>query len=109
MLTALFDALGYQVLTATNGKQALDHFHAHQEIALLISDVVMPVMGGCHLVKQIRAQAPTMPVLFMTGHTFDSDISSLLKSPATKLIEKPFSLADITKMVRTLLGKDRLE
>jgi PAS domain S-box-containing protein len=65
-------ALGYQVTSAANGLEALDNFRAHPHFDLLVTDVIMPNMGGRKLVENIRETAPNMPVLFTSGYTFDA-------------------------------------
>jgi PAS domain S-box-containing protein len=65
-------ALGYKVTSAANGLEALDNFRAHPHIDLLVTDVIMPNMGGRKLVENIRREAPSVPVLFTSGYTFDA-------------------------------------
>src|SRR6185369_17671184 len=55
---------GYQVLTANNGEEALEIIGRDEEIALLISDVVMPLMDGPTMVREARKIYPELPILF---------------------------------------------
>src|SRR6185369_7340137 len=59
---------GYRVLTANNGEEALEIVEKGEEIALLISDVVMPVMDGPTMVREARKTRPDLPILFMSGY-----------------------------------------
>ncbi|MDB6092849.1 MAG: multi-sensor hybrid histidine kinase [Verrucomicrobia bacterium] len=68
----LLTSLGYTVVPASNGLDALERFKEHSNIALVITDTIMPHMGGRELVNRIRQFAPQLPVLFTSGYTFDA-------------------------------------
>ena len=109
MLATLLDQLGYKVITAANGRRGLEELDAHEDVALVICDVVMPVMGGSEMVKRIRQKQPQLLVIFISGHTFDSDIRSLLADGRSNLIEKPFRLSEVTKAIKRLLTETSRE
>ncbi|TLS66520.1 PAS domain S-box protein [Mariprofundus erugo] len=83
---AVLKSLGYQVLTAGNGKEAVELFCLHADtIALCMLDIVMPVMGGDAAAEKIRAIRPDMPVIFVSGydklnHT-DTSSETILTKP----------------------------
>jgi len=65
----VLQTLGYQVLEATNGLEAIDMFTANQEqISLIITDLVMPILGGEKAVARIREIRPEMKVIFVSGY-----------------------------------------
>jgi len=100
----LLKRLGYNVLQACDGIAAIDIFANHEhEIKLVLSDVVMPNMGGVDLAKHIWQQAPTMPVIFMTGYDKKhlSDIPTGQKH--MQVILKPFSVDTLSQYIHTLL------
>jgi len=67
--------MGYSVLDASNGKEAVQRFHQHQdEVSLILIDVVMPVMGGVSAAQEIRRSNATVPVVFMTGYDLNSSL-----------------------------------
>ena len=65
--------LGYRLLEAANSGEALEAWRSHRsQITLLISDMVMPnSASGLDIARQIRAQCPDLPVILMSGHSFD--------------------------------------
>src|SRR4029078_3860486 len=58
---------GYKVLTANNGEEALEALTRAEKVALLISDVVMPLRDGPTMVREARKEYPDLPILFMSG------------------------------------------
>jgi len=104
MLATILGQLGYTVITAINGRQGIVTFKEQDEaIALVVSDVVMPIMSGVEMAEVIRQQNPAQPLLFITGHAFANDLDELLQSPHCMRVAKPFALKDIAEAIRTLL------
>ena len=95
---------GYLVLAAEDGITATELFATHgPEIKLLITDVVMPRMGGRRLVEHIRGVRPTMPVLCTSGYAEQaSDLEKSLPEHVP-FIHKPWRSADLLVQVRDLL------
>jgi signal transduction histidine kinase/FixJ family two-component response regulator len=82
--------IGYQVLTAENGKQALDVFRQHQP-SIVLTDIKMPLMDGIDLLQQIKLESPDTEVIMLTGHG-DMDLAiRCLKLEATDFITKPIN------------------
>jgi signal transduction histidine kinase/ActR/RegA family two-component response regulator len=106
--TALANALemaNYHVLKASNGKEALDIIEQHEgEIPLVLSDWVMPLMGGLELVQEMRQRRPNIKVLMLTGHP----LSKLAKESAPEevigWVQKPPSLEQLIETVARALG-----
>ncbi len=93
--------LGYQVLEAENGTVALTILESEPEkIDLIISDVVMPEMGGVVFYQHIQQKYPTLPLLLMTGYPLGEQAPELAGLP---WIAKPFSVQVLGTKVRTLL------
>jgi PAS domain S-box-containing protein len=98
--------MGYTVLTATSGAEALLASQRQQgEIHLLLTDVVMPEMSGPQLAEHLRRLRPTMRVLFTSGYTDDSIVHHGVLQPGMGFIEKPFSAADLAHKVRDVLDR----
>jgi len=97
--------LGYDVSTAENGVQALEVVKAlnGKLIDLLITDVVMPEMGGRELAEKLQKQFPKTKVLFCSGYTEDSVISG--GEAAGLFLQKPYTMATLGQKVRELLDK----
>ncbi|MGV1100738.1 response regulator [Thiovibrio sp. JS02] len=108
VLSATLEDVGYRVLPAVNGQAALEIFAEQgQDIDLLVTDLIMPGLGGKALSGMIRARRPGLPVLYMTGYAFDVATSALEEERGSILLQKPFSLDHLTRVVRELLDSSR--
>ena len=100
-------AQGYEVLEATDGEDALRVLAAHPgPVHLLVTDVVMPRMGGRHLADAARAARPGLRVLFVSGYTDDAVLRHGVRSAAEAFLQKPFTPLALAKRVREVLDKD---
>ena len=95
---------GYSVLTATNGEEALDIINRGDEIALLISDVVMPLMDGPTMVREARLSRPDLPVLFMSGYA-EEQLRKSIDIANVAFLPKPFSVQELAEAVRRALAE----
>ncbi|MDX8410805.1 MAG: response regulator [Mariprofundaceae bacterium] len=103
-LADVLTALGYKVLTAKDGLEALEIFKAHQgEIALAMLDVVMPNCSGTLLARRIRKVNPDVPVIFMTGYDKEHVLSSGEQIQNSDAITKPFHFDVLSRSIRKLL------
>ena len=94
-------AAGYQVLAAANGGEALLICEQHKgPIHLLLTDVVMPQLGGPQLAARIQEARPALPVLYMTGYTDTAILHQGVLEHSTMLIGKPFTASNLTRKVR---------
>ncbi len=96
------EALNYRVVTATNGQEALEAVARH-DVDLVVTDVVMPEMDGKELLRELRARAPHLKVIAMTGYVMDMDASGLLAAGFAEALSKPFSMETLTQVVREVL------
>jgi CheY-like chemotaxis protein len=97
-------ACGYTVLEATDGVDALRKVQAYgAPIDLLITDVVMPHMGGPALVAQLAVVRPGLKVLFTSGYTDNMLVNHGQLDPGINLLQKPFSSAALARKVREIL------
>lgn len=96
---------GYRVLEASGSKEALAFCQTHREnIDLMITDVVMPQMGGRELAEQLRPLRPGMKVLYMSGYTDDAIAHHGVLEPGTAFLEKPFTARALAHKVREVLN-----
>jgi CheY-like chemotaxis protein len=102
--TRILERHGYRVIGAEDGERAAALFDEHQhDVRLVITDVVMPRMGGRRLVEHVRAAAPAMPVLCTSGYAERiADVDRTLP-PDVPFIHKPWRSADLLQRVRGLL------
>lgn len=102
MAAHLFRSLGYDVLCANNGSEALEKLGAHQDVAILFSDIVMPGMNGVELAKAARNQLPNLKVILASGY-----VASSLREHHDELqdfdfMQKPYRLSDLIKKLKSI-------
>ena len=105
VITDVLSESGYRVLEATNGHEALSvaQEHCGEEIHLLLTDVVMPLMGGRELAEILRAKHPNLKVLYTSGYADDAIDRHGVLEPDAEFIQKPFTLDVLTQKVRKAL------
>ncbi len=96
---------GYTVLEATAGQEALQVSEQHQgPIHLLLTDVIMPGMGGRELTERLGSTRPEMKVVYMSGYTDDAIVHHGVLDAGTAFLQKPFTPDAVARMVRDVLG-----
>ena len=96
---------GYDVLEASNGEEALAICREHAgQIDLLITDVIMPEVGGRELVDRFHEMRRDAKVLYVSGYTDDATIYSGQYAPGTAFLQKPFTLGALLDKVKEVLG-----
>jgi CheY-like chemotaxis protein len=104
----VLEAQGYTVLEAVNGEAALRLAADYAGVIdLLLSDVVMPELGGRLLAERLVAQRPDIEVLFMSGYTDDEILRRGLLERGQRLLQKPFTGSALAHEVRTVLDAKR--
>jgi CheY-like chemotaxis protein len=99
----ILETSGYVVLEARNGREGLAVCQAHQgPIHLLVTDVVMPELGGRELAQGALKLRPGMKVVFLSGHTQDIVLKEGVQK-GTAFLRKPFSPVELTQEVRQAL------
>ena len=106
-VTALMlGSLGYRVLEASNGEEALRVAQAGlEQVDLLMTDVVMPGMGGRDLADALQACMPGLKVLFQSGYTDDTVIRQGILHTEMAFLQKPFTLAALSQKLREILDR----
>lgn len=98
---------GYTVLEAENGERALEFVARRQEpIHLMLTDIVMPVMGGRELARQVLSSSKCGAVLYMSGYARDATAQDALPTDAP-LLSKPFTPERLLETVRSTLDNGR--
>ena len=99
--------LGYQVIEAKHGKDALTLLAERGDsVDMVITDLVMPEMGGAELIAQLRAEQPTLPVMFISGYSRDVGKARGAAEDAP-FLQKPFSMDTLVRTVRETLDRAR--
>ncbi len=100
------EALGYVVLEAANGSEAFEFFQrSATPVQLLITDVIMPELGGPALVKRLRSQGKQIPVLYISGYAEQALGPDGVPTARGAFLQKPFSPFDLGKKVREVLNE----
>ncbi len=101
------EAVGYTVLVASDGEDALRISAQYSNnIHLLLTDVVMPRMGGRLLVQGLMKKRPEIKVIFMSGYTDDAIVKHGVLDVGTNFLGKPFSAEDLQNKVREVLDQE---
>jgi PAS domain S-box-containing protein len=104
----LLSQQGYKVLEAANGEEALRVVQEHigKKIHLLLTDVVMPQMGGKELAEKLKILRPDIKVLYTSGYTDDAIVHHGILDSGVVLLQKPFSPAALAQKVREVLDRE---
>ncbi len=106
---ALVDSLtqlNYHTLEAANGREGLELFEqAAGKIALVLSDLVMPEMGGQTFARLLRANDPTARIVVLTGHILEEEVDNLREAGVIAWLQKPPSLEQLSQVVAQALAE----
>src|SRR5215468_10287976 len=103
-LRALLSGWGFEVLTATDGRQALDRVSAAQP-ALVITDIVMPVMDGLELLSALKSHQPGLPVVIMTGQGDADTLATAMRERADAYLPKPLDVRRLKTLTAVLTSR----
>ncbi len=99
---------GYRVLDAENGEDALRVSQAHEgQIDLIITDVVMPKMGGREAAERLQPLYPQMKVIYMSGYTDNAIVQHGVLAPGLNFLQKPFLPEGLAHKVREALAAEK--
>lgn len=99
--------LGYSVIEAANGREALALLANRPDVSLLFTDIVMPEMNGRELADQVHTLLPGLPVLYTTGYTRNAIIHNGMVDYGIAFLPKPFTIEQLARKVRLVLDANR--
>jgi len=103
---SILEECGYEVITADNGRQALELFKKkHAEVDIILLDMAMPVLSGKDAFVEIRKIHPTQKILMASGFKQDERLKEVMDMGANGFIQKPYSLDDLAKKVKSILSE----
>ena len=98
---ALLERLGYRVITAKDGKQAVDTIGKKGDgIDLVILDLIVPKMGGDKAFDLIREIQPAMPVILSSGYSLQRPANAIIGRGCNDFIQKPFTISALSQKVQ---------
>jgi CheY-like chemotaxis protein len=101
LVASALSSCGYRVVDAATPQQAIGMMDSHPALELLVTDVVMPEVGGCELAERMRLKRPELKVLFMSG--FEPGGVKVSVSNGTGFLQKPFRVTDLVARVKQML------
>jgi CheY-like chemotaxis protein len=104
----ILEAQGYTVLRAVNGQDALRTVHEHKgsPIRLVVTDVIMPLMGGKVMADWLKTICPGLKILFTSGYTDDAIAHHGVLEPGVAFLPKPYTPATLAHKVRAMLDNE---
>ena len=107
----ILETLGFRVLTASTGQEALNVYEAHSgEIDLVILDMIMPDIGGAEIFAAIKGRNSGVRVILSSGYLHNDETAMLMKQGCDAFLQKPFRINDLLAKIREVLEKpDSLE
>lgn len=104
---AMLVELGYTVIAAENGEEAIQLFEEHiGELDLALLDVVMPKLGGKAVMEHIISKRPSFPILFSSGYSNDAIHTNFVLDDGMLLIQKPYHRVDLMQKIREALTNE---
>src|SRR6185369_7757614 len=107
----VLETQGYEVLSASNGQDALHVARDHKgaPIRLVVTDVIMPLMGGKVMAEWLKTTFPDLKILFTSGYTDDAIAHHGVLEAGVEFLAKPYTPSTLTRKVREMLddGKAR--
>ncbi len=102
---AILAVLGYDVLTAASGQEALEIYQNNiDKIDLIIVDMIMPHLSGGALFDKLKAINPAVNVLLASGYSVEGEAREILERGCRGFIKKPFTISEISTKLRDILG-----
>jgi two-component system cell cycle sensor histidine kinase/response regulator CckA len=102
----ILESLGYRVLTAANGQEAMQVYRSAERVDLVLTDLVMPEMGGKELAHELKKTVPRVKVLAITGYTLIESVEELKQAGILDIVHKPFEVKTLAEVIRQTLDAD---
>ena len=100
----ILQKLGYEVLTARHGMEAIEVYQQNrQEVAMVILDLIMPQMSGGETYDRLKEIDPQVKVLLSSGYSIDGQATEILNRGCDGFIQKPFSMENLSVKLRHII------
>ena len=101
----ILETMGYSVVEAESGREALERLTGDDAIDLLLTDVAMPGMNGPELARQVRVLRPVMPIVFFSGYADPDAVAG--NAIRQRMVRKPFRAAELVAQIEAALAEQR--
>jgi len=106
LIETMLEKVGYFVLTASNGQQAVDILKENKdEIDLILLDMIMPKRNGVRTFQDMKKIDPGVKVILTSGYNFDNRVQECLDNGVLAFIRKPFRLAELSRIIHSSIKK----
>ena len=106
MMKVILTEAGYSILEASDGANACSVMEAYDgQIALVISDLVMPNMGGLDFANELAIARPQIPILYISGYSDSVAVESITRHTPQSVLTKPFAPQQLINRVQELLAQ----
>ncbi|MBI1747231.1 MAG: response regulator [Acidobacteria bacterium] len=106
MLCELLQDLGYEVIPARDGAEAIDvYVERHAEIDLVILDMIMPKLDGGETYSRLKQMNPHIKAILSSGYSQEGKVQDVIKKGISGFIQKPYSVGEIARVVRDVLNR----
>jgi len=102
---SMLERLGYRVMAARGGNEAIDIYRAHQaEIDLVILDIIMPDLSGGEVFDHLLKINPNVRVLLSSGYSIEDQAAEIMGRGCDGFIQKPYQLEQLHRNIREIMG-----
>ena len=102
----MLTAMGYDILTASSGSEAVEMYRKHHErIDLVLLDMVMPAMGGSEAFNRLKEINDSVKVLLLSGYSIEGQATEILERGCNGFIQKPFKMEKLQEVIRQILNR----
>ncbi|MEO7453694.1 MAG: response regulator [Fimbriimonadales bacterium] len=103
VIQQILETFGYEVVVAVDGQEGLQLALTDDTLDLVLTDVVMPVMGGFDMVTSLLQEKPDLEVIFMSAYTGDEQLAEQVSSGRARFLAKPFKPSELDRKVKLAL------
>ena len=103
VIQRILETFGYSVITAENGEEGLKIALSDRNVNLVLTDVVMPIMGGFDMITALLPERPDLEVIFMSAYTGDEQLAEQVSMGKARFLAKPFKPSELDRKVKLAL------
>jgi PAS domain S-box-containing protein len=110
VIREILETADYQVITAFNGREALEIYEAWKgNIDLVMMDMIMPVMAGAETFAELKKINPDVPVIIISGYSLHDEVNELFSQGCKGFLQKPFLIPEMFKTISRVIQRDPVD